>query len=259
MTQIVPLSIQLGAGNTGRAIGYRVLNLDRTPYATFRTDGVVESAVAGTYYVSGGIIAPDGGAYVVAGTLATDYAEYAISPAPLLPAVAGRRLAVDAYGRAAATINLTPAAMAAALAGNRLTVYLGTTLDVTIAGLAIPANWEAVYCTIKASEAHPDTLAIAQIAVTNPGGAGDGLLWLNEAEAEQLELAGLTVNQAAGTCRIVMHQAVTTELPLFVGVWDLKVITDDDPAEGQLLVAPAAIVVRAPVTRATDAAWTPRI
>jgi hypothetical protein len=35
MTQTLPLSLALGAANTGKLIGYTVLNLDRTEYAAF--------------------------------------------------------------------------------------------------------------------------------------------------------------------------------------------------------------------------------
>ena len=35
MTQLLPLSLSLGLANTGKLIGYAVLNLDRSEYAAF--------------------------------------------------------------------------------------------------------------------------------------------------------------------------------------------------------------------------------
>ena len=35
MTQLLPLSLVLGSANTGKLIGYSVLDLDRTEYAAF--------------------------------------------------------------------------------------------------------------------------------------------------------------------------------------------------------------------------------
>lgn len=83
MSQTVGVTAALGAAKTGLAIGYRVLNLDRTTYSAFTTTGVAESpAGSGTYHVSGGVVAPDAGGYVVVGVSGTDHAESPIDPAP---------------------------------------------------------------------------------------------------------------------------------------------------------------------------------
>lgn len=86
MSQTIPGTFILGPSKTGLAIGYRVLNLDRTTYSAFSTSGVSESAIAGTYYKASGIVAPDAGGYVVVGVSGTDYAEGEILPA--VPTVA---------------------------------------------------------------------------------------------------------------------------------------------------------------------------
>lgn len=83
MSQTLPATAQLGAAKTGLAIGYRVLNLNRTTYSAFTTTNVAEApASSGTYSVSGGIVAPDAGGYVIFGVSGTDYAEEPIDPAP---------------------------------------------------------------------------------------------------------------------------------------------------------------------------------
>ena len=98
MTQLLPLSIVLGPANTGLVIGYTVLNLNRSFYndVGFTTNGVVESAVPGTYYVAHGYQAPDEGGYLVISTPVGEMdpelvplAEMAIEPAARLGPVQG--------------------------------------------------------------------------------------------------------------------------------------------------------------------------
>jgi hypothetical protein len=79
--QKVPAGAQLGRTKTGQAIGYRVLNLDRSPFRIFTRDGVSETAIPGHYTALGGVSAPDLGGYVIWGTEAQDMAEATIEPA----------------------------------------------------------------------------------------------------------------------------------------------------------------------------------
>lgn len=82
MAQTVPLSIVLGPQHTGLAIGYRVLDIDRVEYSAFTTDGVVETNVAGTYAVAGGVVVPIEGGYIEVsrrdGEIVTPLAETAV-------------------------------------------------------------------------------------------------------------------------------------------------------------------------------------
>jgi hypothetical protein len=81
MAQVVPATFQFPPAYTGLAIRYKVLTITRTVYSAFTTSGVVETTIPGTYSVTGGVIAPDDGAYIVVGVSGTDYAEGAIDPA----------------------------------------------------------------------------------------------------------------------------------------------------------------------------------
>lgn len=81
MSQTIPASCELGPAYAAQAIGFRILNLDRTTYSAFSTTGVAETAVAGTYAKSGGATAPDAGGYIVWGTSGTDIIEDDILPA----------------------------------------------------------------------------------------------------------------------------------------------------------------------------------
>lgn len=83
MPQTIPASIQLSPRRAGQAIGYAVLNLDRTPFAPFTRRGVVASGEH-RYSVRGGVTAPDAGGYLVWRTADGDaIAESDIAPAPL--------------------------------------------------------------------------------------------------------------------------------------------------------------------------------
>jgi len=58
---IIPLSITIPS--SGLDLGYVVLGLDRTVFASFSTAGMVEVG-NGVYAVAGGLVVPDGGGYV---------------------------------------------------------------------------------------------------------------------------------------------------------------------------------------------------
>lgn len=62
MTQTEPLTIAVNV--SGLALGYAVLNMDRTVYAAFTTTGMVEVGSTGVYAVAGGVVVPDAGGYI---------------------------------------------------------------------------------------------------------------------------------------------------------------------------------------------------
>jgi hypothetical protein len=71
---VAAIAADLGPAHTGKSIGYRVLNLDRTTYSAFGYDWRERNSIAGMgYYVkSGGRLAGRGRLYVW-GTSGTDY------------------------------------------------------------------------------------------------------------------------------------------------------------------------------------------
>ena len=73
MTQSVNLGVALGASHTAESIGYRLLNMDGTSYATFTTTNVAETTTDGTYVVTVAVTVPDVGARIVWGVSGTDY------------------------------------------------------------------------------------------------------------------------------------------------------------------------------------------
>jgi hypothetical protein len=89
MSQTVAGTCVLGPGQTGLAIGLRVLNLDGTTYSAFSTTGVAETLVLGTYRKANGVVVSDAGGYIVWGTAATDKAEATVEAAALAGIVEG--------------------------------------------------------------------------------------------------------------------------------------------------------------------------
>lgn len=84
MAYIVSVGAVLGSGQTGQAIGYKLVNISGTTVAAFTTTNVVETTVPGNYTVTGGISVPDGfQGRIVWGTSGTDMAEVWINPAEI--------------------------------------------------------------------------------------------------------------------------------------------------------------------------------
>lgn len=82
--QTIPLSLNLGAGFTGVAIGYRVLNMDRSLYSSWAA--LTESStIPGAFFASGGVDCPDEGAYLIVGTALVDMWELTVEPTNVGP------------------------------------------------------------------------------------------------------------------------------------------------------------------------------
>lgn len=115
----------------------------------------------------------------------------------------------------------------AAVDGSDINITIGATLDATISGLSISASWSKVYFTVKHQHSDADSEAIVQIVVSNPGGGSDGLKYLNE-DAATANQGSLTVNQVAGTVRIILADdaSVTLEERLEI-YYDLKQLVSD--------------------------------
>lgn len=267
MSQTVPATAQLGPGKTGLAIGYRVLNLNRTTYSAFTTTNVAEApASSGTYNVSGGIIAPDAGGYVIFGISGTDYAEGTIDPessAAILAAIATLNNLSSAGAQAAAAVALAAydaataadvAAVAATVAaqnpasvdGSTITMRRAVTYDGTISGLSaiIPVAWTKCMFTVKIGAWQPDSQAVIQVQISNPTHASDGLILLNGATST-LANASLSVNQAGGTVTIHIEDDALAAVSADSYMYDLKFYygTSDSVA-----TAPATCTVNDVVT-----------
>ena len=251
MTQLLPLSITLGAANTGKLIGYTVLDLDRTEYAAFAL--ATESAVAGTYYADGGYSAPDAGGYLVVSesdggdpVVLTPKWEVDIAPssASLLAAMSATinaiKLITDGIDVSAVTVTTSNNA-------GELTIKRTATFAATVSGLSIPADWLAVIWTLKGAASDDEEDAVIQARVSNPADEEDDGLELLEAAlpaSRSLTAAdgSVAVNQAGGSVALSLTAAATAIIEARGdAVWDLKVLRPSDQAD-ELTTGTADIV-----------------
>lgn len=81
------------------------------------------------------------------------------------------------------TLTQTGSSVVSAVSGDALTIHRGDTLSVTFSGLSDNSSYTKLWFTVKVNLTDADTSSIIQIVLTNPGDAGDGLLYLNAAAA----------------------------------------------------------------------------
>lgn len=280
MTQTVPAAFVLGSSKTGLTIGYRVLNADRTTYSAFTTTGVSETGVSGTYAVSGGVVVPDAGGYIVAGESGTDYAEAPVDPKPLpatdyttpptTTAIAdavwdevaadhttagttgesldtaasgagGGATAADVWAYATRTLTQGAAAVAAAVDGADVTVYRGTTWSVTLTGLPNLDTYDTVYLSVKRRLSDTDDEALLRVSDSV------GLERFNGATATA---GNATLTRPSSTSiTVTVDETVADDAPLVTGyVYDVKGVDDDGNVD--LLSIGGAWTVAGDVTRA---------
>lgn len=123
-----------------------------------------------------------------------------------------------------AGLDFTQVNLVAASNAGEITIKRTLTLAAVVSGLTIPADWTACYWTVKRSVDDADADALAQVVVSNPPDAEDGLQVLAGAAVEDQTAGSLTVNQALGTVTIALDDASTAALEDAVElVWDVKV------------------------------------
>jgi hypothetical protein len=148
----------------------------------------------------------------------------------LIDAIKAKTDALDVTG--------TPAVVSL-VDGGDLTVIAGATFDpAAITGLTIAATWTSAYFTVKTKKEGSglllaaDSSAVIQIRVSNPGTAGDGLLYLNGAAASSAAYGSLALDAGAGTATIVLADDATVLLAKKAGLfWDVKVLAADGTSD----------------------------
>lgn len=222
MAQTVPYTISFGPSKTGLPVGYQVLNLDRTEYSAFSVTGVVETVTPGKFSVSGGVVAPEAGAYVKWGTVALGYfGESNIDPVPAGIATLTTNVAAI-WSAAVRTLTSTPAQTRADMVGPALSITKAVSYSKTITGLTIPANWSKIWLTAKSQNVDADSAAILQIQKSTAG-TGDGLTRLNASTNVTAGYASLGVTQSTGVIVITLADEATAALSEAYGLpYDIK-------------------------------------
>lgn len=139
----------------------------------------------------------------------------------VLADLAAIRLVTDA-------LDVSQVVYAPASNAGHLRITGGLTFEAAVSGLVIPSDWAAAIWTVKYSAAQPDSAAVLQVWVSNPGLGTDGLQRLNGGTVEAPLAAsdgGLTVDQAGGWVDLYLGDEVTAQLLPYVGLgWDIKVL-----------------------------------
>ena len=188
MSQTVPGTFILGASKTGLAIGYRVLNLDRTTYSAFSISGVSESAIAGTYYKASGVVAPDNGGYIVVGTSGTDMAESEISPAA--PTVAAIQSGLSTLTTSDIDARLVAYDAATGAEADAILAAIAALNDLSSAGAQAAAA--AALAAYDAATSADVSAIVTTIAATDQPDVEPGTLVMRTAATYDGEVSGLT-------------------------------------------------------------------
>lgn len=216
------------------------------------TANVYDSLVSGTDYLDVEAAAIAAGA-VGAAAIDTDAIDADALAADAVAEIAAAVAAADpaaVWAYATRTLTSSASATVAATTGDDQEITIAAAYADTISGLTIPATWTAMYWTVKVSSDDADTASILQVLESNPGGAADGVLYVEGAAATiaQQAMGSLTVNQVAGTVAIALQAALTNALSERYGLeYDIKVI---DAGEAQPPLVQGAANVRYTPTRA---------
>jgi hypothetical protein len=117
------------------------------------------------------------------------------------------------------------------VSGDTLNFVVGVTFDQTLpqsGAYTISATWSKMYFTLKRdADIETDAQAVVKIQATNGGAASDGLIVLNGSSSGLTAAnASLTVNQVAGTVRLIVTDDAAAQLTELDGLtWDFKEIT----------------------------------
>jgi hypothetical protein len=136
----------------------------------------------------------------------------------------GGATAADVWGYAPRTLTMTATQVQAAVSGSNLTIIKAVTFEATLTGVNLPSGWDKCYFTIKRSLSYPDSDALVQVLLSNPGAVGDGLVVMG-GEAGVAANGSLVV--AGDSVTISLADDATAQLAVSDGnLYDVKVLVD---------------------------------
>lgn len=232
MSQTVPGTFILGASKTGLAIGYRVLNLDRTTYSAFSTSGVSESAIAGTYYKASGVVAPDNGGYIVVGTSGTDMAESEISPAA--PTVAAIQSGLSTLTTSDIDARLVAYDAATGAEADAILAAIAALNDLSSAGAQAAAA--AALAAYNAATGTDVAAIAATVAAANPDSVDGATITMRQAVTFDGTLSGLGAIIPGAWTKAIFTVKNTTWLPDSQAVMQVQVSNPSSGSDGLILL-----------------------
>ena len=184
-----------------------------------------------------------------------EIASWSIEQVPLIDAsissvvtsISGIAAAVWTY--VTRTLTSTAAQTTATLTGSNLVITNRVTYSHQLSNLTIPANWEKIYLTIKASKSFADSAATLQWLVSNPAASGDDgvIVYGGSPGGSARTLGSLTIDQPNGTITIGLQDDI--DLALLAGDYDydIKCLTDDGKSQ---ILTEALATINLAVTQA---------
>ena len=119
---------------------------------------------------------------------------------------------------------------------------------IALADLGALGTWTKLWLTIKSGYSDPDSAAVVQILLTNPGAGGDGLQRLNGAVATAAQGSIVVDDSATGDLTITVAAVATAQLSPGQLYFDVQILR----AAGTTTLAEGTWTVRPDATRATS-------
>jgi hypothetical protein len=130
----------------------------------------------------------------------------------------------EVWAYAPRTLTMTATQVAASITGKDLVIIKAVTFAATLTGITLPVGWDKLYFTAKQTPNYPDSTALIQLVLSNPGLPGDGLLVINQKVATPAN-GNLVVAGSAVT--ITLTDDATALLQSGDSApYDLKVVVD---------------------------------
>jgi len=151
-------------------------------------------------------------------------------------------VAADVWGYASRTLTQTAAQVAAVLAGSTITCQRGDTLTAALTNIGALTGYSKLWFTVKENKAHTDAQAILLLEKTA------GLTVVNGAVYTTTTDGSITISdEATGDITITIKPAVTDDLPVMTGYYDIQMLTSGGVVS---TLTAGTFTVTADVTRA---------
>lgn len=151
-------------------------------------------------------------------------------------------VATAVWGAASRTLTQSAASVAAAVAGSTITCQRGDTLTAALTNIGALTGYSKLWFTVKENKAHTDAQAILLLEKTA------GLTVVNGAVYTTITDGSITISdEATGDITITIKPAVTDDLPVMTGYYDIQMLTSGGVVS---TLTAGTFTVTADVTRA---------
>lgn len=151
----------------------------------------------------------------------------------------------DVWAYASRTLTQSAASVAAAVAGDNITIIRGDTASIALTDIGSLANYSKIYFTVKNEETDVDTASIVMIE------KGDGLKYINGAAAGTSSNGSITIDdEPTGDITIALAAAETLKLTIGAYEYDVQIVRSSGTAVSTL--TNGTFIVSSDITRAIE-------